>query len=88
MILMIPINGLIARLMKQLQKEQMKNKVCSFFGDWNSSLNIAPFSLDISWLTRTGFTNETHRGNHQQYEEYKTICLGQRFHGKAQLRTK
>lgn len=28
MILMIPINGLIARLMKKLQKEQMKNKVC------------------------------------------------------------
>jgi hypothetical protein len=28
MILMIPINGLIARLMKRLQKEQMKNKVC------------------------------------------------------------
>jgi ATP-binding cassette subfamily C (CFTR/MRP) protein 1 len=28
MILMIPINGLIARLMKTLQKEQMKNKVC------------------------------------------------------------
>jgi ATP-binding cassette subfamily C (CFTR/MRP) protein 1 len=27
MILMIPINGLIARLMKTLQKEQMKNKV-------------------------------------------------------------
>ena len=27
MILMIPINGLIARLMKRLQKEQMKNKV-------------------------------------------------------------
>jgi len=27
MILMIPINGLIARLMKKLQKEQMKNKV-------------------------------------------------------------
>jgi ATP-binding cassette subfamily C (CFTR/MRP) protein 1 len=30
MILMIPINGLIARLMKKLQKEQMKNKVCLF----------------------------------------------------------
>jgi ATP-binding cassette subfamily C (CFTR/MRP) protein 1 len=30
MILMIPINGLIARLMKKLQKEQMKNKVCIF----------------------------------------------------------
>ena len=29
MILMIPINGLIARLMKRLQKQQMKNKVCS-----------------------------------------------------------
>jgi len=29
MILMIPINGLIARLMKKLQKEQMKNKVCT-----------------------------------------------------------
>lgn len=28
MVLMIPINGLIARLMKTLQKEQMKNKVC------------------------------------------------------------
>lgn len=27
MILMIPINGLVARLMKRLQKEQMKNKV-------------------------------------------------------------
>lgn len=31
MILMIPINGLIARLMKKLQKEQMKNKVCISF---------------------------------------------------------
>jgi ATP-binding cassette subfamily C (CFTR/MRP) protein 1 len=31
MILMIPINGLIARLMKRLQKEQMKNKVCFSF---------------------------------------------------------
>ena len=30
MILMIPINGLIARLMKKLQKEQMKNKVPCF----------------------------------------------------------
>jgi ATP-binding cassette subfamily C (CFTR/MRP) protein 1 len=30
MILMIPINGLIARVMKKLQKEQMKNKVCYF----------------------------------------------------------
>jgi hypothetical protein len=30
MILMIPINGLIARLMKTLQKEQMKNKVRCF----------------------------------------------------------
>lgn len=30
MIFMIPINGLIARLMKKLQKEQMKNKVWSF----------------------------------------------------------
>jgi ATP-binding cassette subfamily C (CFTR/MRP) protein 1 len=88
MILMIPINGLIARLMKKLQKEQMKNKVCSFFRDWNCSLNIAPFPLDISWLTSTGFTNETHRGDHQQYEEYKIIRLGQCFHGKAQLRTK
>jgi len=29
MVLMIPINGLIARLMKTLQKKQMKNKVCS-----------------------------------------------------------
>jgi hypothetical protein len=28
MILMVPINALIARLMKTLQKEQMKNKVC------------------------------------------------------------
>jgi ATP-binding cassette subfamily C (CFTR/MRP) protein 1 len=28
MILMIPVNGLIARMMKTLQKEQMKNKVC------------------------------------------------------------
>lgn len=28
MVLMIPINGLIARLMKKLQKQQMKNKVC------------------------------------------------------------
>jgi hypothetical protein len=27
MILMIPINGFIARVMKKLQKEQMKNKV-------------------------------------------------------------
>lgn len=31
MLLMIPINGLIARLMKRLQKIQMKNKVCVFF---------------------------------------------------------
>ncbi|KAI6713934.1 hypothetical protein JHW43_003484 [Diplocarpon mali] len=31
MILMIPINGLIARLMKKLQKEQMKNKVGSIW---------------------------------------------------------
>lgn len=29
MILMIPVNGLVARMMKRLQKEQMKNKVCS-----------------------------------------------------------
>lgn len=29
MLLMIPINGIIARLMKTLQKEQMKNKVCN-----------------------------------------------------------
>lgn len=28
MVLMIPINGLIARMMKTLQKRQMKNKVC------------------------------------------------------------
>jgi ATP-binding cassette, subfamily C (CFTR/MRP), member 1 len=34
MILMIPINGLIARLMKKLQKEQMKNKVCKFLFHW------------------------------------------------------
>lgn len=32
MILMIPINGLIARLMKTLQKEQMQNKVCLWRG--------------------------------------------------------
>lgn len=34
MILMIPINGLIARLMKTLQKEQMKNKVCNSDSWW------------------------------------------------------
>ncbi|KAI1006711.1 hypothetical protein K3495_g1509 [Podosphaera aphanis] len=28
MILMIPVNGLIARMMKKLQKEQMQNKAC------------------------------------------------------------
>lgn len=29
MLLMIPVNGLVARFMKRLQKEQMKNKVCN-----------------------------------------------------------
>ena len=29
MLFMIPINGMIARLMRRLQKEQMKNKVCA-----------------------------------------------------------
>jgi ATP-binding cassette subfamily C (CFTR/MRP) protein 1 len=38
MILMIPINGLIARLMKTLQKEQMKNKVRNLDLRWKYPL--------------------------------------------------
>lgn len=52
MIFMIPINGLIARLMKKLQKEQMKNKVChslSMFLCWVSILLIATLN-PISWI--------------------------------------
>jgi hypothetical protein len=43
MILMIPINGLIARLMKTLQKKQMKNKVC-----------VIKFGLIFSLVTSFG----------------------------------
>ena len=62
MILMIPINGLIARLMKKLQKEQMKNKVCVIESWLNFSIyfivflgQIAGGMTDRHFLSRSYF---------------------------------
>lgn len=52
MIIMIPINGLIARLMKKLQKEQMKNKVCVFFSCSFSAMKSFGSADSINFLLR------------------------------------
>lgn len=65
MILMIPINGLIARLMKTLQKEQMKNKVCCAFLLNNTPLPIAN-TLIIRRLLITLITRTLEQGSLQK----------------------
>jgi len=53
MILMIPINGLIARLMKKLQKEQMKNKVYNFLTFLSIVMNASQkLLLDLNLIYR------------------------------------
>ena len=77
MILMIPVNGLVARLMKRLQKEQMKNKV----------FHVGYF-IHLGSNRSTGFENSLDIRDHQQHEEHQVICLGQCIHAKAQFRKK
>lgn len=69
MILMIPINGLIARVMKKLQKEQMKNKVCYLFiSDIHVQASllrlfigtVALYTSELTMVCIIGFQDETY----------------------------
>jgi ATP-binding cassette subfamily C (CFTR/MRP) protein 1 len=78
MILMIPVNGFIARFMKKLQKEQMKNKVSC------APCPLFRFLFSGASLTHLiGFPNQTYCRDCEQHEKHQIICMGKRFHAKA-----
>ncbi|KAL8871245.1 MAG: hypothetical protein Q9174_002883 [Haloplaca sp. 1 TL-2023] len=77
MILMIPINGLIARLMKRLQKEQMKNKDSRTRLTTEILNNMKSIKL-YAWST--AFINKlNHIRNDQELKTLRKIGASQAF---------
>ncbi|KAL8734881.1 MAG: hypothetical protein Q9166_001233 [cf. Caloplaca sp. 2 TL-2023] len=77
MILMIPINGLIARLMKRLQKEQMKNKDSRTQLTTEILNNMKSIKL-YAWST--AFMNKlNHIRNDQELKTLRKIGASQAF---------
>ncbi|KAL8676645.1 MAG: hypothetical protein Q9186_006856 [Xanthomendoza sp. 1 TL-2023] len=77
MILMIPINGLVARLMKQLQKEQMKNKDSRTRLTTEILNNMKSIKL-YAWST--AFMNKlNHIRNDQELKTLRKIGAAQAF---------
>jgi hypothetical protein len=63
MILMIPINGLIARLMKRLQKQQMKNKVFPPSPVAPKPLLATEWKIGLTTINRTPVQDSSQRSS-------------------------